>query len=205
MVMTPTLELSDDSCSFAGLSTASLTSPASSSTRNTESPLFFSDEEMIKQLDFSTIMTPIIKDTLKETIWKRLEETGKPVPEVELRPSCTETLTKEEEDKRQIRRLRNKLAAQKCRNRKRERGDMLEQQAEQLEARRDSYQEEIERLKREQEVLQDMLDAHAPFCKKHRPCAHNTIQCLNNDHTYTLMDCTDHSSAVPSLSDVEGE
>lgn len=89
MVMTPTLELYDESCSSAGLSTSTLTSPASSSTCNTESPVFFSDEE-IKQLDFSTIMTPIIKDTLKETIWKRLEETGKPVPEVEPKRTCTE-------------------------------------------------------------------------------------------------------------------
>ncbi|XP_077094443.1 fos-related antigen 2 isoform X1 [Siphateles boraxobius] len=74
-------------------------------------------------------------------------------------------LTPEEEEKRRVRRERNKLAAAKCRNRRRELTDMLQGETEKLEEEKADLQKEIETLQKEKDKLEFMLVAHNPVCK----------------------------------------
>ncbi|KAM6968859.1 LOW QUALITY PROTEIN: fos-related antigen 2 [Tautogolabrus adspersus] len=76
-----------------------------------------------------------------------------------------EQLTPEEEEKRRVRRERNKLAAAKCRNRRRELTDMLQGETEKLEEEKADLQKEIESLQKEKDKLEFMLVAHNPVCK----------------------------------------
>ncbi|XP_067841237.1 fos-related antigen 2 isoform X2 [Heptranchias perlo] len=76
-----------------------------------------------------------------------------------------EQLTPEEEEKRRVRRERNKLAAAKCRNRRRELTERLQDETEKLEEEKSGLQKEIANLQKEKEKLEFMLVAHKPLCK----------------------------------------
>uniref|UniRef100_A0A8C6YBF3 Protein c-Fos n=1 Tax=Naja naja TaxID=35670 RepID=A0A8C6YBF3_NAJNA len=76
-----------------------------------------------------------------------------------------EQLTPEEEEKRRIRRERNKMAAAKCRNRRRELTDTLQAETDQLEEEKSALQTEIANLLKEKEKLEFVLAAHRPACK----------------------------------------
>ncbi|XP_054855430.1 protein FosB isoform X2 [Eublepharis macularius] len=76
-----------------------------------------------------------------------------------------ETLTPEEEEKRRVRRERNKLAAAKCRNRRRELTDRLQAETDQLEEEKAELESEIAELQKERERLEFVLVAHKPSCK----------------------------------------
>ncbi|CAH2256118.1 fos-related antigen 2 [Pelobates cultripes] len=74
-------------------------------------------------------------------------------------------LSPEEEEKRRVRRERNKLAAAKCRNRRRELTDKLQAETEKLEQEKSGLQKEIAELQKEKDKLEFMLVAHSPMCK----------------------------------------
>ncbi|XP_034648921.1 protein fosB isoform X1 [Trachemys scripta elegans] len=74
-------------------------------------------------------------------------------------------LTPEEEEKRRVRRERNKLAAAKCRNRRRELTDRLQAETDQLEEEKAGLESEIAELQKEKERLEFVLVAHKPSCK----------------------------------------
>nr|AAC08718.1 GSTmFra2/79-242 [Expression vector pGH/F2.79-242] len=76
-----------------------------------------------------------------------------------------EQLSPEEEEKRRIRRERNKLAAAKCRNRRRELTEKLQAETEELEEEKSGLQKEIAELQKEKEKLEFMKVAHGPVCK----------------------------------------
>ncbi|XP_066559379.1 fos-related antigen 2 isoform X2 [Amia ocellicauda] len=76
-----------------------------------------------------------------------------------------EQLSPEEEEKRRVRRERNKLAAAKCRNRRKELTEMLQGETEKLEEEKAGLQKEIETLQKEKDKLEFMLVAHNPVCK----------------------------------------
>ncbi|MEE6473608.1 hypothetical protein FKM82_010104 [Ascaphus truei] len=78
-----------------------------------------------------------------------------------------EQLSPEEEEKRRVRRERNKLAAAKCRNRRRELTDKLQAETEKLEHEKSGLQKEIADLQKEKDKLEFMLVAHSPMCKIH--------------------------------------
>lgn len=74
-------------------------------------------------------------------------------------------MTPEEEEKRRVRRERNKLAAAKCRNRRRELTDRLQAETDQLEEEKAELESEIAELQKEKDRLEFVLVAHAPACK----------------------------------------
>ncbi|XP_036438383.1 proto-oncogene c-Fos isoform X2 [Colossoma macropomum] len=76
-----------------------------------------------------------------------------------------EQLSPEEEERRRIRRERNKLAAAKCRNRRRELTDSLQAETDQLEEEKAALQAEISTLMKEKEQLELLLSTHNPHCK----------------------------------------
>ncbi|CAM9680577.1 unnamed protein product [Lampetra fluviatilis] len=70
----------------------------------------------------------------------------------------------EEEERRQRRRERNKMAAAKCRNKKRERTECLQRESEQLEALNTELRSQMEALRRERQQLVFLLNLHRPTC-----------------------------------------
>ncbi|XP_077466640.1 fos-related antigen 1a [Stigmatopora argus] len=74
-------------------------------------------------------------------------------------------LSFEEMERRRIRRERNKLAAAKCRNRRRELTDTLQNETDQLEDEKSCLQNEIAELQKQKEKLELVLEAHRPICK----------------------------------------
>ncbi|XP_035647483.1 protein FosB-like isoform X2 [Oncorhynchus keta] len=76
-----------------------------------------------------------------------------------------ESLTPEEQEKRRVRRERNKLAAAKCRNRRRELTDRLQGETDILEEEKSELEAEISELQKEKERLEFVLVAHEPSCK----------------------------------------
>ncbi|KAF7669126.1 hypothetical protein LDENG_00241080 [Lucifuga dentata] len=73
--------------------------------------------------------------------------------------------SKEEEERRRIRRERNKIAAAKCRNRRRELIDTLQAETDELEEEKVALQNEIADLLKEKERLEQVLISHKPSCK----------------------------------------
>uniref|UniRef100_A0A8C4NE59 FOS like 2, AP-1 transcription factor subunit n=1 Tax=Eptatretus burgeri TaxID=7764 RepID=A0A8C4NE59_EPTBU len=76
-----------------------------------------------------------------------------------------EQLSPHEDDKRKIRRERNKLAAAKCRNRRKELTDRLEFETSELEEERKNLESIINTLRKEKEHLEFLLAAHHAQCK----------------------------------------
>ncbi|KAK1154959.1 fos-related antigen 1-like [Acipenser oxyrinchus oxyrinchus] len=74
-------------------------------------------------------------------------------------------LCPEEAERRRVRRERNKLAAAKCRNRRRELTDTLQTETEKLESDKAALQKEVSELEKEKEKLELVLQAHRPICK----------------------------------------
>ncbi|XP_056296076.1 fos-related antigen 1a [Pseudoliparis swirei] len=74
-------------------------------------------------------------------------------------------LSHEEMQRRRIRRERNKLAAAKCRNRRRELTDTLQNETDQLEDEKSQLQKEIAELQKQRDKLELVLEAHRPICK----------------------------------------
>ncbi|KAL0967074.1 hypothetical protein UPYG_G00247480 [Umbra pygmaea] len=76
-----------------------------------------------------------------------------------------EQLSPEEEEKKRVRRERNKQAAAKCRNRRRELTDTLQSETDELEDEKSALQNDIANLLKEKEKLEFILAAHQPICK----------------------------------------
>ncbi|ELU03492.1 hypothetical protein CAPTEDRAFT_170504 [Capitella teleta] len=74
-------------------------------------------------------------------------------------------LTNEEEEKRSVRRERNKQAAAKCRQRRVDLTNRLLNETEGLEEDQADLEEEIQKLQAQKEQLEFLLEAHRPLCK----------------------------------------
>ncbi|KAI5607465.1 proto-oncogene c-Fos, partial [Silurus asotus] len=81
------------------------------------------------------------------------------------RKSQKEQLSPEEEERRRLRRERNKLAAAKCRNRRRQLTDSLQAETDSLEEEKVALEAEISGLMKEKEQLELLLMSHKPHCK----------------------------------------
>ncbi|XP_059505402.1 protein c-Fos-like [Stegostoma tigrinum] len=81
----------------------------------------------------------------------------------------TDQLSPEDEEKRKVRRERNKLAAAKCRNRRRELTDSLQTETEKLEGEKSVLETEVAELLKEKEKLEFILAAHRPVCRIPEP------------------------------------
>uniref|UniRef100_A0A8C4EJW0 BZIP domain-containing protein n=1 Tax=Dicentrarchus labrax TaxID=13489 RepID=A0A8C4EJW0_DICLA len=77
----------------------------------------------------------------------------------------SQQLSPEEEEKKRIRRERNKMAAAKCRNRRRELTDTLQGETDKLEEEKAALETEIANLLKEKERLEFILATHKPVCQ----------------------------------------
>ncbi|XP_025154422.1 activating transcription factor 3 isoform X2 [Harpegnathos saltator] len=75
-------------------------------------------------------------------------------------------LTPEDEERRRRRRERNKIAATKCRLKKREKTVILVQESEILETQNHDLKSQIQELETQRRRLVDMLSLHTPTCLK---------------------------------------
>ncbi|XP_030637469.1 v-fos FBJ murine osteosarcoma viral oncogene homolog Ab [Chanos chanos] len=104
-----------------------------------------------------------------------------------------EQLSPEEEEKRRVRRERNKMAAAKCRNRRRELTDTLQAETDKLEDEKSALQNDIASLLKEKERLEFILAAHKPICK------------IPSDMDITFPEVAvtvSHASSLESVADV---
>merc|ERR1712123_386799 len=77
-----------------------------------------------------------------------------------------EDLGPEEEERRHIRRDRNKLAAARCRKRRVDQTETLQKDVDELEDKKRAMMEEIHCLKSQKDELEFILDAHKTACKQ---------------------------------------
>lgn len=84
--------------------------------------------------------------------------------DTESRKSPKTGLTPEDEDRRRRRRERNKIAATKCRMKKRERTNNLVSESEQLETQNKEFRNQLQNLETERRKLLNMLDLHVTAC-----------------------------------------
>ena len=81
------------------------------------------------------------------------------------RPTRTIGMSPEEEERRQIRRERNKMAAARCRKRRMDHTNALLEETEGLEQKKQSLQEEIHQLQQAKDELEFILEAHRAVCR----------------------------------------
>lgn len=112
-------------------------------------------------------------------------------------------LCPEEEERRRIRRERNKIAAAKCRQRRVDHTNRLIQETEKLEEERVTLQDEIHTLRQQKDQLEFILQAHRPLCKAPAPknTLHDTASALHDVKVKTERDlvnsCSGNASALP--------
>ncbi|KAF6211790.1 hypothetical protein GE061_012305 [Apolygus lucorum] len=123
----------------------------------------------------------LIKEGLKLTIQSKKKNTVEAASPAPVERSRTRTisedvsqdsqdlsgdgLTPEDEERRRRRRERNKIAATKCRMKKRERTVNLVQESEDLETQNLTLKSAIEELEKQKMSLVDLLNAHRPCVK----------------------------------------
>ncbi|XP_044013303.1 transcription factor kayak-like isoform X2 [Aphidius gifuensis] len=81
------------------------------------------------------------------------------------RPTRTLGISPEEEERRQVRRERNKMAAARCRKRRMDHTNQLLEETDGLEMKKQNLQSEISELQREKQELQFLLDSHKSQCR----------------------------------------
>ncbi|KAG8177054.1 hypothetical protein JTE90_024941 [Oedothorax gibbosus] len=92
------------------------------------------------------------------------------------RPNKDEQLSPEEEERRRVRRERNKLAAARCRKRRMELTSNLMNETDGLEEKRQNLQNEIQILNCQKEELEFILEAHKATCKLQQGGNRNMLQ-----------------------------
>lgn len=75
------------------------------------------------------------------------------------------SLSPEEEERRKVRRERNKMAAARCRKRRLDHTNELQDETEELEVKKQSLQAEIRQLQQDSENLERILEKHRACCR----------------------------------------
>ncbi|XP_065112230.1 cyclic AMP-dependent transcription factor ATF-3 [Paramisgurnus dabryanus] len=124
-------------------------------------------------LDDFTNFTPLVKEELRYAIQNKRLSNGMSAisPDrcynserpTEL-PIMKREIIPEESDRKKRRRERNKIAAAKCRNKKKEKTDHLQKESEKLESINAELKAQIEELKNQKQQLVYMLNLHRPTC-----------------------------------------
>uniref|UniRef100_A0A3B4EML3 BZIP domain-containing protein n=1 Tax=Pygocentrus nattereri TaxID=42514 RepID=A0A3B4EML3_PYGNA len=108
--------------------------------------------------DFATF-SPLVKEELRYAIHTKRLSSGMTFMTDDA--CCNNS---EELDRRKRRRERNKIAAAKCRNKKKEKTDGLQKESEKLESINAELKAQIEELKNQKQQLVYMLNLHRPTC-----------------------------------------
>uniref|UniRef100_A0A8C6LX40 V-fos FBJ murine osteosarcoma viral oncogene homolog Aa n=1 Tax=Nothobranchius furzeri TaxID=105023 RepID=A0A8C6LX40_NOTFU len=134
-------------------------SPASSSESNTrprDDPFVPTVTAISSTPDFQWMVQPTIITSVSPS------SCGKQANEPQSAHQATPKLSPEEEEKKRVRRERNKMAAAKCRSRRRELTDTLQAETDTLEEEKAALETEIANLLKEKERLEFILATHQP-------------------------------------------
>ncbi|XP_026760547.1 transcription factor kayak isoform X1 [Galleria mellonella] len=94
-------------------------------------------------------------------------------------------LSPEEEERRKIRRERNKMAAARCRKRRLDHTNELQEETDKLEEKKQSLQEEIRKLNVDRQNLEIILQKHLPSCRlKKRSISPPDIKPFHDNNYY---------------------
>lgn len=74
-------------------------------------------------------------------------------------------ISPEEEERRKVRRERNKMAAARCRKRRLDHTNELQDETDQLEEKKQCLQDEIRKLNSDREQLEAIIQAHMQSCR----------------------------------------
>lgn len=128
------------------------------------SQAFFAEEVSKAEVDID--LSPLLKEEIKHKIKSRRRAEGKEEIRIEFKEPSPERLTEEEEERRRMKREKNKMAAQKCRSKKRKLADTLEEETMKLEEKQEKLQEQVQQLREEREHLIELLKIHSQVCPK---------------------------------------
>ncbi|XP_036406508.1 cyclic AMP-dependent transcription factor ATF-3 [Megalops cyprinoides] len=124
-------------------------------------------------LEDFTNFTPLVKEELRFAIQNKRLSNGlssvmsdctSPTSERTTELPVKREITPEENERKKRRRERNKIAAAKCRNKKKEKTDSLQKESEKLETINADLKAQIEELKSQKQQLVYMLNLHRPTC-----------------------------------------
>ncbi|XP_013778305.1 jun dimerization protein 2-like [Limulus polyphemus] len=178
-VLTTLVDMPDPTCSyFLTSSPQSILSPSSPSTSSCSVP----SPVLSRPPSVQATMSLLVKEGLKMAIHTRRNVQGKNQVVLEYREPHQEKLTEEDEMRRRRRRERNKIAATKCRNKKKERTHKLAIESDHLEVNNVALRTEIHNLELERQELLNLLTNHLPRCclpSQQNSCAqpHATYPC----------------------------
>ena len=71
-------------------------------------------------------------------------------------------------------REKNRLAARKCRNKKRDKTESLLKDVSRLEEKQERIKQEVQRLRDERETLEEIINVHGMVCPKIRKISHDS-------------------------------
>lgn len=117
------------------------------------------------------------------------------------RPNRPSNLTPEEEAKRSVRRERNKMAAARCRRRREDHTNELLTEVEGLENVKKSLQMDLQKLNREKEELEFLLQNHRTVCKRQVreiPMTQFVLPMVNKIKCEPIEDTFDNDCRPPS-------
>lgn len=98
------------------------------------------------------------------------------MPAIEAKRPKIETLSFEEQEKRRIRRERNKVAAFKCRQRRKEHLQKLQEESDELDSEKSALERELLALKAQKEQLESMFQRHKCIMKDAKSNEVNTTE-----------------------------
>ncbi|KAI3364598.1 hypothetical protein L3Q82_011377 [Scortum barcoo] len=115
-------------------------------------------------VDMSSDGASSSSDRASERAGVRSQERGERRRESAAHVSACDMSPQENRERRKRRRERNKIAAAKCRNKKKEKTECLQKESEKLESVNADLKAQIEELKQQKQQLVYMLNLHRPTC-----------------------------------------
>ncbi|XP_022106412.1 cyclic AMP-dependent transcription factor ATF-3-like [Acanthaster planci] len=123
----------------------------------------------------------MLREELRVNIMHRRLQKGLGAVQLEWRFAKSDKLTPEEEQKRRLRRERNRVAASRCRERRREKTFVLVTETDKLETSNQELMAEIQQLETERQELMSILAAHQQTCGCSPPVLTPSIEDLHID------------------------
>ncbi|XP_041481547.1 cyclic AMP-dependent transcription factor ATF-3-like [Lytechinus variegatus] len=155
-----------------GLATTASTSSSDSDTGSFANQPLMSGDDYLNHGDVSDACLnqgTQLRDEIRCSIIQKRIQKGLGGIRLDWKNNGQEALSKEEEDKRRQRRERNRVAASKCRERRRERTFVLVEETERLESNKQDLLDEIDQLEEQKAKLVAILTEHdhSGQCQRH--------------------------------------
>ncbi|XP_015120731.1 transcription factor kayak isoform X2 [Diachasma alloeum] len=114
------------------------------------------------------------------------------------RPTRTIGMSPEEEERRQVRRERNKMAAARCRKRRMDHTNALLEETEGLEHKKQSLQDEIHQLQQAKDELEFILEAHRAVCRL-RSSSPPDVKPIIKTEIPSFIETSERDTSTPNL------